>query len=100
MKSVYIHIPFCSNICSYCDFTKLYYNGLNIDKYLKALEEEIKLNYRNEIIDTIYIGGGTPTSLNIDELKKLFKIIKIFKLNKNIEFTIECNIENLSLIHI
>lgn len=96
MKSVYIHIPFCSNICSYCDFTKLYYNELYIDKYLNALEEEIKLNYRNEIIDTIYIGGGTPTSLNIDELNKLFKIIKIFKLNKNIEFTIECNIENLT----
>ena len=96
VKSVYIHIPFCSNICSYCDFTKLYYNKNYIDKYLNTLKEEIELNYKNEMIDTIYIGGGTPTSLNTQELNKLFEIIKIFKTNKNLEFTIECNIENLT----
>lgn len=96
VKSVYIHIPFCSNICSYCDFTKLYYNKLYINKYLDTLKEEIELNYKNEIIDTIYIGGGTPTSLNIDELNKLFEIVKIFKISNTLEFTIECNIENLT----
>lgn len=95
IKSVYIHIPFCNNICSYCDFTKIYYNKKYINDYLDALEKEIKSNYNNEILDTIYIGGGTPTSLDIDELKKLFHILKIFKLNRTYEFTIECNIESL-----
>ena len=96
MKSVYIHIPFCNNICSYCDFTKIYYNKKYINKYLDTLEYEIKNNYQNDIIKTIYIGGGTPTSLDIEELTKLFNIIKIFNLNNKYEFTIECNIESLT----
>jgi oxygen-independent coproporphyrinogen-3 oxidase len=74
----------------------MYYNKKYINKYLDTLEEEIKLNYKNEIISTIYIGGGTPTSLDIDELSKLFNILKIFKINKEYEFTIECNIESLT----
>ena len=94
VDSVYIHIPFCKNICKYCDFSKIYYNEKYIDKYLNALEKEIKKRYSNEIINTIYIGGGTPSSLTLKELEKLFSIIKIFKLNKEIEFTFECNIEN------
>ena len=95
MKSVYIHIPFCDNICSYCDFCKIYYNNDLVNKYLEALKKEIFRFYNNEVIETIYIGGGTPSSLNIKQLKKLFDIIKIFKTN-NLEFTIECNIENIS----
>ena len=95
MKSVYIHIPFCNNICSYCDFTKLYYNKKYINSYLDSLEKEILLNYKGEVIETIYIGGGTPDSLNINELQRLFDITKIFKTN-NLEFTIECNVENIS----
>ena len=91
--SIYIHIPFCSNICSYCDFCKFYYNEKWVDNYLKELEREIKLNYKNELIDTIYIGGGTPSCLNIEQLKKLFNIISCFNFNENIEFTIECNID-------
>src|SRR5574344_721386 len=95
MKSVYIHIPFCNHICSYCDFSKMFYNESLVDKYLNILEEEIISTYRNEEIKTIYIGGGTPSSLNIKQLNKLFKIIKIFKINSNTEITIECNIENI-----
>ena len=94
--SVYIHIPFCDNICSYCDFAKFYYNESWVDKYLCALESEIKSNYKNEVINTIYIGGGTPSSLNIEQLKKLFEIIKIFNVSDDLEFTFECNV-NLSL---
>ena len=44
VKSVYIHIPFCNYICSYCDFCKMYYDENKIDKYLNALKEEIKNN--------------------------------------------------------
>ena len=96
MKSIYIHIPFCNSICSYCDFSKMFYKEDLVDKYLETLKQEIKQNYNNEIIKTIYIGGGTPTSLNIKQLNYLFDIIKIFKLDKEIEFTIECNIESLT----
>ncbi|HPE14768.1 MAG TPA: radical SAM family heme chaperone HemW [Bacilli bacterium] len=95
-SSVYIHIPFCKKICSYCDFCKMYYNEKMVDDYLVALDQEIKKNYQNNEIRTIYIGGGTPSSLGIDELKKLFKIFKIFKMDYLKEFSIECNIEDIS----
>ena len=91
-KSVYIHIPFCEEICSYCDFCKMFYSNNIVNKYLNELEKEIKSRYKNEIIKTLYIGGGTPSCLNIKQLKRLFEIIKIFKLSKNIEFTFECNL--------
>lgn len=90
--SIYIHIPFCNNICSYCDFSKFYYNSNWADNYLSSLEKEIKLNYKGEIVDTIYIGGGTPTCLNIEQLERLFKITNLFN-KKNIEFTVESNVE-------
>lgn len=94
MKSVYIHIPFCDKICSYCDFCKILNNEKIVDKYLDELEKEIKKNYRFEKIETIYIGGGTPSCLTIKQLKKLFNIINIFNKDKLKEFTIECNFEN------
>ena len=95
VNSVYIHIPFCDSICTYCDFCKFIKNDKWTNSYLDELEKEIKDKYNFEEINTIYIGGGTPSSLNIEELNKLFKIIKIFKLSKNLEFTFECNIENI-----
>ena len=88
--SIYIHIPFCKTICSYCDFCKFYYNEKWVDNYLIALEKEIKSKYKNEPINTIYIGGGTPTSLNIKQLEKLLKLTKLFNFEK-IEFTVETN---------
>lgn len=97
ISSVYIHIPFCTTICSYCDFPKIYYNKSCIESYLLNLEKEIKQKYKNDIIKTIYIGGGTPSSLSVEELKRLFEILKIFKKSNDLEFTIECNLENLSL---
>lgn len=95
MKSVYIHIPFCNNICSYCDFPKIYYHKKWINDYLESLSKEIDLRYKGELIDTIYIGGGTPSSLELDELEKLFEIIKKIKSNY-LEFTIECNLDSLT----
>ncbi len=95
-KAVYIHIPFCKTICSYCDFCKVYYSKKNIKKYLEQLEMEIRNNYRGELIETIYIGGGTPSCLDIEELVKLFEIVDIFHKSINLEFTIECNIETLT----
>lgn len=95
-NSIYIHIPFCKDICSYCDFCKMYKNKIFVKSYLDELEKEIKKYYQTDIIKTLYIGGGTPSSLNNIELKKLFKIIDIFKLSKDYEFTFECNINDIN----
>lgn len=96
IKSAYIHIPFCKSICSYCDFSKMYYNSNFVNSYLNALSNEIKEDYKGEMLDTIYIGGGTPSTLNIDELKRLFLITNTLNLSDNYEFTIECNIEDVN----
>ena len=95
--SAYIHIPFCDNICNYCDFCKRYNYPHVIDKYLDSLELDIKDNYHGEKLKTIYIGGGTPSCLSLEQLKELFEILKILKKKKNIEYTIEGNIESTSI---
>ena len=94
MKNCYIHIPFCSKICSYCDFCKMFYNKKFVSDYLEALDREIYDVYRGEELETIYIGGGTPSSLDISELKKLFSTLEMLDRSNSCEFTIECNIEN------
>ena len=94
--SIYIHIPFCSSICTYCDFCKMYYNKKFIEEYLITLEKEIKERYQGEKVRTIFIGGGTPTSLDNSELTKLLEITKSFNTEDNIEFTIESNVESLT----
>lgn len=94
--SIYIHIPFCNSICTYCDFCKILYNKKYINDYLDNLEKEIKVRYKSEIVNTIFIGGGTPSSLDDEELIRLMNIIEIFKLNDNYEFIVECNIESIT----
>ena len=95
-KSIYIHIPFCNTICSYCDFCKIYYNENLVDNYLIELEKETKKNYKKEKLNTIYIGGGTPSSLSLKQLSKLFSITNTLVLNDNYEFTIELNINDIT----
>ena len=97
IDSIYIHIPFCDNICSYCDFAKVYYYPELANKYLKILEKEMGTVKTNHFYKTIYIGGGTPSALNLEELECLFNMINRFELSKNYEFTVECNIENITL---
>ena len=96
VKSAYIHIPFCNTICSYCDFCKVYYKNNLIDSYLDSLDIEINKYYKGEILDTIYIGGGTPSCLSIDKLNRLFGIIDKLKKSDNLEFTFECNLEDIN----
>ena len=96
MRSVYIHIPFCSSICSYCDFCKMLYNEKWTNEYLNTLKKEITGFYREDEISSIYIGGGTPSSLSMEELNKLFEIIKTFKTSKNFEFTFEMNVNDIN----
>lgn len=97
IKNCYIHIPFCKSICSYCDFCKVFYNKKQVSLYLTALKKEIKSIYKNEVLETIYVGGGTPSSLSIDELEELFDILSLLKKDSNIEFTVECNFSTITL---
>ena len=96
VKSCYIHIPFCNTICAYCDFCKIYYKTNLASDYLTALDCEISKYYKGEVLDTIYIGGGTPSILSANELNKLFNIINKLNISDNYEFTFECNLEDIS----
>lgn len=96
IESAYIHIPFCNHICSYCDFAKLLYQEKWVSQYLKALEMEIQQVYQGESLKTIYVGGGTPSALNPNQLEQLFQLINAFSKQENYEFTIECNVESLT----
>lgn len=96
IHSVYFHIPFCDTICSYCDFPKVLSFFPWIEKYLVQLEKEIRMNYKGDTIKTIYIGGGTPSILSLEQLRKLFKIVSIFRKSAMYEFTFEGNPESLT----
>lgn len=96
MESMYIHIPFCKSICSYCDFCKVIYHRPWVEKYIDALEEEIKSKYNGEVMHTIYIGGGTPSVLISQDLEKLLTIIKEkINVSDDLEYTIECNLNDI-----
>ncbi len=93
--SVYVHIPFCKKICPYCDFCKVFYQEELVDAYLTALDKEIHDTYQNEACKSIYIGGGTPSCLSFSLLERLLQICAQFKKTREIEYTIECNIEDI-----
>lgn len=95
MASIYIHIPFCRSICTYCDFAKVLYNRDLVVPYLDKLSSEIEDAYEKEKVKTLYIGGGTPSCLSGVEREKLKNIISIFDLDEDYEFTFECNIEDV-----
>lgn len=93
MRGLYIHIPFCKQICNYCDFPKMVSKKENYKIYLEALKKELE-DKKNDLknIETVYIGGGTPNILSLDELEELFILIKPYLLTSK-ESTIECNPE-------
>ncbi len=96
IKSAYIHIPFCNSFCSYCDFCKLKADDKKQTQYLLFLEKEIKHNYAGEILETIYIGGGTPSVLSTVQLQKLKNIISLFNKSADCEITMEINCESIT----
>ena len=96
MRSVYIHIPFCKSICSYCDFCKFLHEEVYASEYLNELSKEIDKYYDNDKIRTLYIGGGTPSVLSLNNLKKLFEITKKFDTSLLEEFTFEMNIDDIT----
>lgn len=102
MKAAYIHIPFCEHICHYCDFNKFFIKTQPVDEYLAALEKEMQRTIEQkgeQELKTIFIGGGTPTSLTVSQLDQLMNSIhRVLKPSKNlVEFAVEANPDELSL---
>ncbi len=99
MAGIYIHVPFCKKICSYCDFYHVMAQSDN-KQYINALNHEARLrrNYLGaQSVSTIYIGGGTPSVLQADEIKSILdNIVENFKIDKNPEVTIEVNPDDIS----
>lgn len=90
---IYIHIPFCEKKCNYCDFYSAFYNKDTFGLYLSALKAEITKwgGQLHRPIDTIYIGGGTPSLLNKDVIDLLDCIRENFTVLANAEITVEAN---------
>jgi putative oxygen-independent coproporphyrinogen III oxidase len=95
-SAVYIHIPFCTNKCHYCDFNSYVLKGQPVMDYLHALEKEMAQTVeriRPETVETIFVGGGTPTVLLPDQMEHFLNMVAhYFPLNHpNLEFTMEAN---------
>ena len=89
--SAYVHIPFCTQICYYCDFSKVFIKNQPVDSYLEHLLEEFR-SYDIQKLRTIYIGGGTPTALSAPQLEVLLEgLTKNLDLSVLEELTIEAN---------
>ena len=89
--SAYVHIPFCTQICYYCDFSKVFIKNQPVDSYLEHLLEEFR-SYDIQKLRTLYIGGGTPTALSASQLEVLLKgLTENLDLSALEELTIEAN---------
>ncbi len=99
-KGLYIHIPFCDHICTYCDFPKLLTKGQRHEAYVESLIRELRY-YEQQVgfdeVQTVYIGGGTPTALSIEQIRPLFDYLaQVLPLDQLVEFSLEANPENLT----
>jgi len=92
---IYVHIPFCKRKCAYCDFISFSGKQKIIPKYIDSLKREIKeckLNTNEYIVETIYIGGGTPSFIESKYIVSIINLLKnIFNISKKAEITIEIN---------
>lgn len=94
-QSAYIHIPFCKSKCAYCSFVSYpNYDESCRHEYVKTLLKEIKYFYKNEPLNTLYLGGGTPSLIDVSDL---MQIVQNFAFMSNPEITIETNPETVDL---
>ncbi|MBI3617876.1 MAG: radical SAM protein, partial [Candidatus Omnitrophica bacterium] len=91
MPSLYIHIPFCEQKCFYCSFVVFVGQRHRADDYLDCLSLEAK-RYKGTECASVFLGGGTPSYLETDQLKRLFRIVEEnFSVSSDAEYTIEAN---------
>ena len=100
MAGIYIHIPFCKQKCTYCDF-HFSIQTKGIPNYISSLKKEVVLRkdfLGNQTIKTLYFGGGTPSLLSPTELKEIVAHLKLYlKLDELVEFTLEANPEDIQI---
>ena len=99
MAGIYIHVPFCVSRCGYCDFYKV----TNFDQkegYVEALLRELELRrffLEDATIETLYFGGGTPSTLSLLQIERILKeILSLFVLSDLVEITVECNPDDIT----
>ncbi|MGM0835803.1 MAG: radical SAM family heme chaperone HemW [Bacillota bacterium] len=101
IKSAYLHIPFCHHICHYCDFNKVFLKNQPVDEYLQFMDMEMKHTLERfpaNHLETIFVGGGTPTALNEKQLDYLLQSVQQnFDVTPDLEYTFEANPGDLSL---
>ncbi len=101
-RGVYIHIPFCHQICNYCDFNKVFFKNQPVDEYIEALGKEMKMAVERKPeaftnVETVFLGGGTPTALSAKQITRLLELIRTYIPMKNVvEFSSEANPDELS----
>ena len=103
MAGIYIHIPFCKKLCSYCDFYKIISTG-DHTAFIGALlaEAELRKNYlSDEIISTIYLGGGTPSVLSIKEIRQILdRLGDLYSIDGKCEVTVELNPDDIDTAYL
>ncbi|MHB1035442.1 MAG: radical SAM family heme chaperone HemW [Pirellulales bacterium] len=96
-RSAYIHVPFCARRCGYCSFTVLAAHEELVEPYLEAIARELSWLDCPREVDTLFIGGGTPTRLNLDQLRRLLAlVVRWFPPAAGHEFTVEANPTDLT----
>ena len=98
MLGLYLHVPFCSSICNYCNFNRGLFDAGLKTRYVEALEAEIRRSTPDRAADTIFFGGGTPSLLEPDEIGRLIVACReVFEIPATAEVTLETNPETSSL---
>lgn len=86
MRGLYIHIPFCQSKCGYCDFYSIKLTEDAADRYVSELKRRLRCS--NEIYDTVYFGGGTPSAIGGDRIADILGCVRT---SADAEITVECN---------
>src|SRR5438552_18574437 len=95
-RTAYLHVPFCAHHCGYCDFAVATGQDEHIDRYLDALAAELATLGLPQPVDTLFLGGGTPTHLNARQLERLLaEVLHWLPPRPGHEFSVEANPENL-----
>ncbi|WHY70499.1 radical SAM family heme chaperone HemW [Fictibacillus enclensis] len=100
-EAAYFHIPFCVNICHYCDFNKVFLKGQPVNEYLDYIEKEMKNTLKQSpfsSMKTLFVGGGTPTALDYEQFERFLTMVnRYFSSSDRQEFTVESNPEQTDL---
>jgi oxygen-independent coproporphyrinogen-3 oxidase len=97
VRSLYVHVPFCAQKCSYCAFYSEAANGEIINRYVQAVTREMEMMAADLRPRTIFFGGGTPSLLNLRQWEQVLQTMERLNLNRAEEWTVECNPATVSL---